>query len=281
MTSVNVLVLNCGSSSRQVPARRDRRASGRPRARTASLAKGLVENIGGRRAPEATRRAGRPPRQGDGGDPRAQDRGGARARPPDPRRTSGWSRTASEIDAVGHRVVHGGERFKASVRIDDAVLAGHRGLLRPGAAAQPAQREGLPRRARAARRRGPAGGRLRHRLPPDDAADAPTSTALPYVLYERHGIRRYGFHGTSHRFVVAAAGRAARPPGSTTPACASSPATSATAARWRPSAAAARVDTSMGFTPLEGSSWARRSGDLDPAILLARDAQGGAAAAGR
>jgi acetate kinase len=90
--------------------------------------------------------------------------------------------------------------------------------------------------------------------------------ALPYVLYERHGIRRYGFHGTSHRFVSRRAAESLSRVGD--PAlrlitCHLGNGCSIAAIRGGRS-----VDTSMGFTPLEGLVMGSRSGDLDPAILL-------------
>jgi acetate kinase len=90
--------------------------------------------------------------------------------------------------------------------------------------------------------------------------------ALPYVLYQRHGIRRYGFHGTSHRFVshrsAEILGRAGDP-GLRVVTCHLGNGCSIAAIR-----GGRTVDTSMGFTPLEGLVMGSRSGDLDPAILL-------------
>ncbi len=90
--------------------------------------------------------------------------------------------------------------------------------------------------------------------------------ALPYVLYERHGIRRYGFHGTSHRFVSRRlATLLGRPEDKDLRmiTCHLGNGCSVAAVRGRES-----IDTSMGFTPLEGLVMGTRSGDLDPAILL-------------
>jgi acetate kinase len=90
---------------------------------------------------------------------------------------------------------------------------------------------------------------------------------LPHVLYQRHGIRRYGFHGTSHRFVsrrlASALGRDPRDPDLRLITCHLGNGCSITAIR-----AGRSVDTSMGFTPLEGLVMGSRSGDLDPAIVL-------------
>jgi acetate kinase len=90
---------------------------------------------------------------------------------------------------------------------------------------------------------------------------------LPYVLYQRHGIRRYGFHGTSHRFVserlTTLMGRDPADPGLRVITCHLGNGCSVAAIRGGRS-----IDTSMGFTPLEGLVMGTRSGDLDPAILL-------------
>jgi acetate kinase len=90
---------------------------------------------------------------------------------------------------------------------------------------------------------------------------------LPYVLYERHGIRRYGFHGTSHRFVAARLaarlGRRLDDPELRLITCHLGNGCSVAAIRGGRS-----VDTSMGFTPLEGLLMGTRSGDIDPAIVL-------------
>ena len=114
------------------------------------------------------------------------------------REGSGVLRDRSEIEAVGHRVVHGGEHFKASVLIDDTVLHAIEECFDLAPLHNPPNVKGY----RAAR----------ELLDVPHVAVFDTSfhqtmepTAflygLPYVLYQRHGVRRYGFHGTSHRFV--------------------------------------------------------------------------------
>ena len=168
-----------------------------------------------------------------------------------------------EIEAVGHRVVHGGERFQRSVRIDDTVLRGMEDMIELAPLHNPHNLKGV------AAARAVLGADLpnvavfdtafHHTLP-----EKAYLYAIPYQLYRRHKVRRYGFHGTSHRYV---------------------------AYRWRELTLVSReatriitlhlgngcsacaidqgnsVDTSMGFTPLEGLVMGTRSGDLDPAVL--------------
>ena len=169
------------------------------------------------------------------------------------------------IEAVGHRVVHGGERFKASVRIDDDVLRGIEECFDLAPLHNPPNVKGY----RAARD-------LLGEVPQVAVFDtsfhqtmepAAYLYGLPYVLYQRHGVRRYGFHGTSHRFVshrlAALLGRPAGDPRLRLITCHLGNGCSVAAIR-----GGASVDTSMGFTPLEGLVMGSRSGDLDPAIVL-------------
>jgi acetate kinase len=165
--------------------------------------------------------------------------------------------------AVGHRVVHGGETFAASVRIDDAAVAAIAACNELAPLHNPANLLGVE----IARRRFPE---LTHVAVFDTAfhQTLPKKAfvyALPYELYERHRVRRYGFHGTSHAFVAAeAARRLGKPPeelelltahlGNGCSACAVKGGRS--------------VDTTMGLTPLEGLVMGTRSGDVDPNLHL-------------
>ena len=169
----------------------------------------------------------------------------------------------AEIEAVGHRVTHGGERFWKSVRIDDDVLHGIEETIELAPLHNPNNLKGI-QAARAAL--GPGIPQVavfdtafHHTLP-----DWAYLYALPYQWYRRHRVRRYGFHGTSYRYVGyryrTITGRSREQTkiialhlGNGCSACAIS--------------AGASVDTSMGFTPLEGLVMGTRSGDLDPAIL--------------
>jgi acetate kinase len=182
------------------------------------------------------------------------------------RDSSGVLARRADIHAVGHRVVHGGERFKASVRIDDAVLQGIEACFEMAPLHNPPNVKGY----RAAREL------LGDEVPQVAVFDtsfhqtmAPAAYlyGLPYLLYERHGIRRYGFHGTSHRYVsrrlAALLERRPDEEGLRLITCHLGNGCSVAAIH-----AGRSVDTSMGFTPLEGLVMGSRSGDLDPAILL-------------
>ena len=168
-----------------------------------------------------------------------------------------------EIDAVGHRVVHGGEAFSASVLISEEVMSEIRRCIDYAPLHNPPNLKGI----NAAMQLLPGVPQVAvfdtafHQTMPKYAY----LYALPYTVYKRHGIRRYGFHGTSHRFV---SDRAAELMG--TPkdklriiTCHLGNGASAAAIKYGKS-----VDTSMGFTPLEGLVMGTRSGDLDPAIIL-------------
>ncbi len=168
----------------------------------------------------------------------------------------------SELGAIGHRVVHGGERFAKSVVIDGEVLAAIEENIELAPLHNPANLTGI----REAERLIPG-------LPQVAVFDTafhqtmpPTAYmyGLPRELYEKHRIRRYGFHGTSHRYVASRAleilGR--RPENTNIITCHLGNGASITAIE-----AGRSVDTSMGFTPLEGLMMGTRSGDFDPAIL--------------
>src|SRR5690242_12657207 len=259
---MNVLVLNCGSSSvkfqliatdlERIEQDADKR-----------LAHGIVERIGGAAIITLTAEGNAPKRFAEPiRDTRAavelilrwavsQESGVADVN------------SVADIHAVGHRVVHGGEQFTSSVLITDEVLRGIEDCIELAPLHNPANIQGILA-ARTA-----LGGALPqvavfdtafHQTLPEHAF----LYALPYQLYRRHRIRRYGFHGTSHRYV---------------------------AYRYRKLNGIARdqtniitlhlgngcsiaaikggnsIDTSMGFTPLEGLVMGTRSGDLDPSIV--------------
>jgi acetate kinase len=168
-----------------------------------------------------------------------------------------------DFNAVGHRVVHGGEMFQESARIDDKVLKGIEDCIDLAPLHNPNNVKGIL----AAREL--FGSDLPQVAVFDTAfhSSIPEQAylyALPYHLYRRHRIRRYGFHGTSHRY-VAFRYRALR--GLTreqTNIITLHLGNGCSAAAIR---AGRSLDTSMGMTPLEGLVMGTRSGDLDPAIV--------------
>ncbi len=169
----------------------------------------------------------------------------------------------AEIAAVGHRVVHGAEEFTGSVLIDDDVTASIQRCADLAPLHNPANLTGIQAAL--------------HALPDvphvacfDTAFHASIPQvaylyALPYHIYQQYGVRRYGFHGSSHRFVAARTaqllGQEAESTNCITVHLGNG--CSMTAVRGGQS-----VDTSMGLTPLEGLVMGTRSGDIDPAILF-------------
>ena len=175
----------------------------------------------------------------------------------------GVLRHISGIDAVGHRVVHGGEEFTGSVIINERVIASIEKFADLAPLHNPPNLAGI----RAAQRSLPNTVQVAcfdtafHATIPKVAY----MYALPYELYEKYGIRRYGFHGISHRYVARRAAaimdRGKYDINAIT--CHLGNGCSITAVKNGRS-----IDTSMGLTPLEGVPMGTRSGDLDPAILF-------------
>ncbi len=168
----------------------------------------------------------------------------------------------AEVNAVGHRVVHAGEKYSGSVRIDDDVLAALEECVPLAPLHNPANITGIT----AARRVMPDVPMVGvfdtafHQTMPDHSYIYP----IPYALYEDHAIRRYGFHGTSHRFVTLRAGQILErePEDLNLITCHLGNGASMAAVLGGRS-----VDTSMGLTPLEGLMMGTRSGDIDPALV--------------
>ena len=168
----------------------------------------------------------------------------------------------SEINAVGHRVVHGGERFTDSMLINSDVIAGIEACCEIAPLHNPPNLHGI---------------HACMELMPEVPQVAVFDTAfhqtmpktaflygLPYEMYVKYGLRRYGFHGTSHRYV---AQKAAEMMGEHMSdlriiTCHLGNGASLTAIKYGKS-----VDTSMGYTPLEGLIMGTRSGEMDPAII--------------
>ena len=163
---------------------------------------------------------------------------------------------------VGHRVVHGGDRFSASTLVDDEVIAAIREFARLAPLHNPANLAGIE-----------AVSAIRPELPQVAVFDTAFHQTMPAVAYRyavpeewyiRYGVRRYGFHGTSHRFVSEqAAALLGKPPGELR---------LVTAHLGNGCSAAAirdgvSVDTTMGLTPMEGLVMGTRSGDVDPGVF--------------
>ena len=169
----------------------------------------------------------------------------------------------SEIAGIGHRVVHGGEEFKSSTLLTDDVIASiekyselaplHNPPSLLGIRACMDVLKGIPQVA--------VFDTSFHQTMPEEAF----LYGLPYKYYEKYGIRRYGFHGTSHRYVAMDAAKALKKPLGRLKliTCHLGNGCSMTAVKNGKS-----IDTSMGFTPLEGLLMGTRSGDLDPAVVF-------------
>jgi len=169
----------------------------------------------------------------------------------------------TSLDAIGHRVVHGGEEFKKATLIDEVVLTKIKELIPLAPLHNPANLEGIIQ----SRKKAPFVKQIAvfdtsfHSSMPEVAY----MYALPYEMYEKHKIRRYGFHGTSHSYVLKQTAKELKKDvgelniitlhlGNGASACAIENGKS--------------IDTSMGFTPLEGLVMGTRSGDIDPAIII-------------
>jgi acetate kinase len=169
----------------------------------------------------------------------------------------------ADIHAVGHRVVHGGERFTHSVLITDEVLRGIEDCIDLAPLHNPTNIKGIL----AAREVFGSGlpevavfDTAFHQTLPEHAY----LYAIPYQLYRRHRIRRYGFHGTSHRYVAYRYRQLRGIAREETNVITLHLGNGCSVAAIR---AGDSVDTSMGLTPLEGLVMGTRSGDLDPAIV--------------
>ena len=167
-----------------------------------------------------------------------------------------------EIDAVGHRVVHGGERFAKSVVVDDEVFKAIEEVSDLAPLHNPANLTGI----KACMKLMPGVPQTAvfdtafHQTMPDYAY----MYGIPYEYYEKYKVRRYGFHGTSHSFVSKRAIELLGMPAEDTKVivCHLGNGSSITAVKGGKS-----VDTSMGLTPLAGVSMGTRSGLIDPAII--------------
>lgn len=174
----------------------------------------------------------------------------------------GVVKSISEIEAVGHRIVHGGESFSNSVLVDAEVKAEIRRLFDLAPLHNPAHMMGI----KAVETNMPdvpqavVFDTAFHQTMPPKAY----MYAIPKVLYKKHKVRRYGFHGTSHNYVSQRAAEVVGRPLEDLKiiTCHIGNGGSLTAVEGGKS-----IDTSMGMTPLEGLMMGTRSGDLDPAVV--------------
>ena len=176
---------------------------------------------------------------------------------------NGVIKSMDEIDAVGHRVVHGGEKFAKSVKLDDEVISTIESLTDLAPLHNPANIMGI-RACQAIMPNTPMVGVFDtafHQTMPEEAF----LYGVPYEDYKELMVRRYGFHGTSHLYV---SGRAVAMMGKKTAegtrviTCHLGNGSSITAVKDGKS-----IDTSMGFTPLEGVPMGTRCGSMDPAVV--------------
>jgi acetate kinase len=252
---MKVLVLNCGSSTLKFQLIETTAA---PKSTTddVKLARGLVDRIGGESSVrfEAV------------GSGEKQERAKILDHEEAVTKVIEWLRSHPKLqtfDAVGHRVVHGGDRFTSSVCIDKQVIDALDALCEIAPLHNPASVSGI-RAARsvlgAAMPMVAAFDTSFHRTLPEHAL----TYAIPFELSKKHHVRRYGFHGLAHQYSVLRYGELTGTAkelinvvtlhlGNGCSACAIRSGES--------------LDTSMGFTPLEGLVMGTRSGDLDPALV--------------
>jgi acetate kinase len=168
----------------------------------------------------------------------------------------------SEISAVGHRVVHAGEKYSQSVVINDEVMAALEDCVKLAPLHNPPNIIGI-NACKALMPETPMVAVFDtafHQTMPEEAY----LYALPYELYEKYGIRKYGFHGTSHKYVSALAAETLKKDIKNLKVitCHLGNGASITAVKNGIS-----IETSMGFTPLDGLAMGTRCGDIDPAIV--------------
>ena len=244
---MNILVLNCGSSSVKF--------SLQPADGEGELLSGRAEGIGEARGRRRWRR---------GGDAEATDQDFAFA---DHRAALQWvlelTREVSVIDAVGHRVVHGGEHFHAPVVLDEDTLQQLRTLDPLAPLHNPHNRTGIEMALQAwpeVPQVAVFDTAFHHTLP-----EHAYRYAVPEDWYQRFGARRYGFHGTSHQYVSRVVPEILGRSSEELNIISLHLGNGASAAAIQ---AGRCIDTSMGMTPLEGLVMGTRPGDVDPGLLL-------------
>jgi len=234
----SVLVINCGSSSLKFALIEP--ATGEV------LSRGLAERLGAEQATLRIEGSEKTPLGAGAGHAEALDR-----------ILSGLG--GRSVAAVGHRVVHGGEAFSDSVVLDARAIAAIEACSELAPLHNPANLRGI--RAALERYRDLChvavfDTAFHHTLPPKAYL-----YAVPYDLYTKHKVRRYGFHGTSHRYVSAEAARLLGQAPLDVQVVTAHLGNGCSAAAVR---GGKSVDTTMGLTPLEGLVMGTRSGDVDP-----------------
>lgn len=175
----------------------------------------------------------------------------------------GVIKSISEIHAVGHRVVHGGEKFTGSTLITGEVLAQIRDLIDLAPLHNPHNLSGI----KACIQNLPDAPQVavfdtafHHQMPPKAYI-----YGLPYIMYKKYSIRRYGFHGPSHLYVSQRCAELLNKPYDSLKIITAHLGNGASITAIDQGIS---VDTSMGFTPLEGLLMGTRCGDMDPAVIL-------------
>ena len=264
---MKILVFNCGSSSLKFQLIEIAAASSSA-ARDMKLARGIVDRIGGSAAVHFE----------TGGSVEKHESETVRDYEEAVARVIAWLNSHPQLGgfaAVGHRVVHGGDQFAASVRIDERVLDTLDSLCEIAPLHNPASVSGI-RAARSvlgtAMPMVAAFDTSFHRTMPEQAA----TYAIPHGLSIKHHIRRYGFHGLAHQYSALRYGELVGRPKERINVITIHLGNGCSACAIR---AGESVDTSMGFTPLEGLVMGTRSGDLDPALVTFLAQKEGVAAA--
>lgn len=167
----------------------------------------------------------------------------------------------TKIDAVGHRIVHGGEKYQKPVKIDAKVIKEIENLIELAPLHNPANLEGihackkiLPKTAQIA---------IFDTAFYQNMPEKAFMYAIPHDLYEKNNIRRYGFHGTSHNYVIEKAKKLIKKKNPKIISCHLGNGSSITAYDGKDA-----IDTSMGLSPLEGIMMGTRSGTIDPSIIF-------------
>jgi acetate kinase len=249
---MKILVLNCGSSTLKFQLIETSVASGQDD----KLARGFIERIGGTSLIHFET-VGWPAEQKTAAVPDHEEAVG---------KVIEWLSShpnLRDVDAVGHRVVHGGDLFATSVRIDEHVITALESVCEIAPLHNPAGVSGI----RAAR------SLLGTAMPMVAAFDTSfhltlpehaSTYAIPHELSVRHHIRRYGFHGLAHQYSALRYGQLTETPPERVKIVTMHLGNGCSACAIR---GGESVDTSMGFTPLEGLIMGTRSGDLDPGLV--------------